>query len=105
VGVVTRVLRQPILLEHDSLPDASAWQAIEDARKRFRIGLDAVYGWYERNAVRAALARATAVIRTSGSSSTTRTTGAMYVPIRSWTLNRTAVPEFLKLQFLPSMLP
>jgi AcrR family transcriptional regulator len=37
-------------LERDPLPDASAWRSIEDARKRLRIGLDAVYGWYERNA-------------------------------------------------------
>jgi AcrR family transcriptional regulator len=37
-------------LERDPLPDAATWQDIEDPRERLRVGLDAVYGWYERNA-------------------------------------------------------
>jgi AcrR family transcriptional regulator len=37
-------------LERDPLPDAAAWRAIGDPRERLRVGLDAVYGWYERNA-------------------------------------------------------
>jgi len=32
------------------LPDAEPWRTIEDSRERLRIGLRAVYGWYERNA-------------------------------------------------------
>lgn len=41
-------------LERDPLPDARAWSAIEDRRERLRVGLGAVYGWYERNAELAA---------------------------------------------------
>ncbi len=37
-------------LERDPLPDAAAWRMIEDPRERFRVGLGAVYGWFERNA-------------------------------------------------------
>jgi AcrR family transcriptional regulator len=37
-------------LERDPLPDAAAWRSIEDQDERLRVGLDAVYGWYERNA-------------------------------------------------------
>ncbi|WP_262270033.1 TetR/AcrR family transcriptional regulator [Microvirga yunnanensis] len=37
-------------LERDPLPDAAAWRTIEDPRERLRIGLRAIYGWYERNA-------------------------------------------------------
>ena len=37
-------------LERDPLPAAEAWRAIEDPRERLRIGLRAVYDWYERNA-------------------------------------------------------
>lgn len=37
-------------LERDPLPDAATWRAIEDPRKRLRVGLDSLYGWYERNA-------------------------------------------------------
>jgi AcrR family transcriptional regulator len=36
-------------LERDPLPDAAAWQCIEEQDERLRIGIDAVYGWYERN--------------------------------------------------------
>jgi AcrR family transcriptional regulator len=39
-----------LTLERDPLPDAAVWQEIEDPRERLRVGLDAVYGWYERNA-------------------------------------------------------
>src|SRR5919112_4379027 len=37
-------------LERDPLPDAAAWRSIEDPDERLRFGLDAVYGWYGRNA-------------------------------------------------------
>jgi AcrR family transcriptional regulator len=37
-------------MERDPLPDAEPWRAIEDRRERLRVGLSAVYGWYERNA-------------------------------------------------------
>jgi AcrR family transcriptional regulator len=43
-----------LALERDPLPDAAAWAAIEDRRERLRVGLAAVYGWYERNAELAA---------------------------------------------------
>jgi len=36
--------------ERDPLPEAGAWQGIEDRHDRLRVGLSAVYGWYERNA-------------------------------------------------------
>lgn len=36
-------------LERDPLPDASSWYAIEHAEDRRRQGLDAIYGWYDRN--------------------------------------------------------
>ena len=39
-----------LALERDPLPDASAWRAIGDADERLRVGLDALYGWYARNA-------------------------------------------------------
>jgi AcrR family transcriptional regulator len=38
----------------DPVPDAAAWRAIEDPRQRLRTGLEAVYGWYRRNAELAA---------------------------------------------------
>lgn len=37
-------------MERDPLPDAAAWRAIGDRDERLRAGLEAVYGWYERNA-------------------------------------------------------
>ena len=40
--------------ERDPLPDAGAWRATEDRRERLRVGLVALYGWYERNAELAA---------------------------------------------------
>src|SRR5262245_33808958 len=43
-----------LALERDPLPDAEPWGAIEDRRERLRVGLLAVYGWYERNAELAA---------------------------------------------------
>jgi AcrR family transcriptional regulator len=43
-----------LAMERDPLPDAQAWRAIEDRRERLRVGLLAVYGWYERNAQLAA---------------------------------------------------
>jgi AcrR family transcriptional regulator len=39
-----------LVAERDPLPDAEPWRTIEDSRERLRIGLRAVYGWYERNA-------------------------------------------------------
>ena len=36
-------------LERDPLPDPAGWRDIEDPRERLRKGLDAIYGWYERN--------------------------------------------------------
>lgn len=39
-----------LVAERDPLPDAEAWRAIEDARERLRVGLRAVYDWFERNA-------------------------------------------------------
>jgi AcrR family transcriptional regulator len=36
--------------ERHPLPDAAPWRAIEDRHERLRVGLRAVYGWYERNA-------------------------------------------------------
>jgi len=40
-----------LLAERDPLPDAEAWWGIEDRSERLRVGLSALYGWYERNAV------------------------------------------------------
>jgi AcrR family transcriptional regulator len=41
-------------MERDPLPDAQPWRTIDDRRERLRVGLGAVYGWYERNAELAA---------------------------------------------------
>jgi AcrR family transcriptional regulator len=41
-------------LERDPLPDAGPWRTIEDRRERLRVGLAAIYAWYERNAELAA---------------------------------------------------
>jgi len=43
-----------LVLERDPLPEAAAWRNIEDRHERLRVGLLAVYGWYERNAELAA---------------------------------------------------
>ena len=39
-----------LTLERDPLPDAAAWRTGGDGAERLRIGLLAIYGWYERNA-------------------------------------------------------
>jgi AcrR family transcriptional regulator len=39
-----------LVAERDPLPDAGPWQAIEDRRERLRVGLRAIYRWYERHA-------------------------------------------------------
>lgn len=39
-----------LVVERDPLPDAAAWRNVEDRHARLRLGLVAVYGWYERNA-------------------------------------------------------
>jgi AcrR family transcriptional regulator len=39
-----------LTVERDPLPDAEPWRAIEDRRERLRVGLTAIYAWYERNA-------------------------------------------------------
>lgn len=36
-------------LEQDPIPDATAWRAIGDPAERLRVGLRAVYDWFERN--------------------------------------------------------
>jgi AcrR family transcriptional regulator len=36
--------------ERDPPPDPKAWRTIEDRRERLRVGLFAIYSWYERNA-------------------------------------------------------
>jgi AcrR family transcriptional regulator len=38
-----------LVAERDPLPDAELWPAIEDRRERLRVGLRAIYGWYERH--------------------------------------------------------
>jgi AcrR family transcriptional regulator len=43
-----------LAMERDPLPDAGSWRAIQDRHERLRIGLMAIYGWYERNAALAA---------------------------------------------------
>jgi AcrR family transcriptional regulator len=43
-----------LFAERNPLPAAEAWRAIPDPRERLRVGLRAVYGWYERNAEMAA---------------------------------------------------
>jgi AcrR family transcriptional regulator len=43
-----------LALERDPLPDATPWSEIADVRERLRVGLSALYGWYERNAELAA---------------------------------------------------
>jgi AcrR family transcriptional regulator len=39
-----------LALERDPLPDAAPWRAIENPSERLRVGLRAIYDWYERNA-------------------------------------------------------
>jgi AcrR family transcriptional regulator len=38
-----------LTMERDPPPVAEPWRAIEDRRERLRVGLLALYGWYERN--------------------------------------------------------
>jgi AcrR family transcriptional regulator len=40
--------------ERDPPPDAAPWRTIADPRERLRVGLTALYGWYQRNAELAA---------------------------------------------------
>jgi AcrR family transcriptional regulator len=39
-----------LAFERDPLPDPAPWRTIEDRGERLRVGLNALYGWYERNA-------------------------------------------------------
>jgi AcrR family transcriptional regulator len=39
-----------LAMERDPLPDPAPWRDIADRRLRLATGLDALYGWYERNA-------------------------------------------------------
>ena len=39
-----------LAMERDAPPDATPWRAIADREARLRIGLRAIYDWYERNA-------------------------------------------------------
>jgi AcrR family transcriptional regulator len=39
-----------LALERDPLPVSAPWRGIEDRNERLRVGLAAIYGWYERNA-------------------------------------------------------
>jgi AcrR family transcriptional regulator len=39
-----------LALERDPLPDPAPWRLIDDRSERLRVGLGALYGWYERNA-------------------------------------------------------
>jgi AcrR family transcriptional regulator len=39
-----------LVFERDPLPDAEPWRTIENPRERLRVGLRAIYDWYERNA-------------------------------------------------------
>jgi len=41
-------------MERDPLPDAEPWRAIADRPARLRTGLEAIYGWFARNADMAA---------------------------------------------------
>src|SRR5262245_50542217 len=36
--------------EHSPMPNAEAWRGIVDRNERLRVGLAAIYGWYESNA-------------------------------------------------------
>jgi AcrR family transcriptional regulator len=39
-----------LALERDPPPEAGPWRTIEDRSERLTVGLDALYGWFERNA-------------------------------------------------------
>jgi len=38
-----------LAMERDPLPAAEEWHGIKDRRERLRVGLRAIYGWFERN--------------------------------------------------------
>ena len=42
------------VFERDSPPDAGPWRKIADRQERLRVGLSAIYDWFERNAELAA---------------------------------------------------
>jgi AcrR family transcriptional regulator len=39
-----------LVFERDPLPDAEPWRVIAEGNERLRVGLRAIYDWYERNA-------------------------------------------------------
>ena len=39
-----------LTVERDPLPDAEAWRAITPHHEQLRVGLRAIYDWYDRNA-------------------------------------------------------
>src|SRR6185295_2279478 len=43
-----------LTMDRDPPPSAEPWRAIADRRERLRVGLRALYDWYERNAQLAA---------------------------------------------------
>jgi AcrR family transcriptional regulator len=43
-----------LVFERDPLPDAERWRGVGTSRERLRVGLRALYDWYERNAELAA---------------------------------------------------
>ena len=43
-----------LALERDPLPDPMPWRSIDDRYERLRVGLTAIYGWFERGAELAA---------------------------------------------------
>jgi AcrR family transcriptional regulator len=43
-----------LAFEADPPPDAGPWRKIADRQERLRVGLSAIYGWFERNAKLAA---------------------------------------------------
>ena len=43
-----------LALGRDPLPDPKPWRSIEDRHERLRVGLTAIYGWFERGAELAA---------------------------------------------------
>ena len=43
-----------LALERDPLPDPAPWRSIADRHERLRVGLTAIYGWFERGAELAA---------------------------------------------------
>ena len=61
-----------LALERDPLPGVEEWAALPPGPQRIRTGLEAVYGWYERNAGQAAC-----VLRDAEHHETTRETVAL----------------------------